>query len=233
VARIRSIKPEFFTNDEIGALTPLARLLFVGLWTQADREGRLKDRPSRLKITLLPYDRANVDALLTTLVESGHIERYEVGGERFIQVVNFSLHQCPNSKEPDSTIPAPCKHSASMVLAQGEGKGRERKGKEREGRAREAWQECFDAYPLHRYRDKASDAYDAALADGASHDDLLAACRNVPRDTRQSFHYFLADGTWRDHIPRSRKRCTNPDCQNGVVYDRATDSALPCPECGR
>ena len=41
MARIRTIKPEFFTSDDICALSPLARLLYVGLWCEADREGRL------------------------------------------------------------------------------------------------------------------------------------------------------------------------------------------------
>lgn len=126
MARIRNIKPEFFLNDEMGELDPLTRLFFIGLWTQADREGRLRDRPKRLKATLVPYDECDVEALLTTLTDSGHLLRYEVDSEHYIQVVNFTRHQSPNMKESPSTIPAPCKHGASTT-------GKERKGKESKG----------------------------------------------------------------------------------------------------
>jgi hypothetical protein len=40
MARIRTIKPEFFTSEDIVSLTPLARLFYVSLWCEADREAR-------------------------------------------------------------------------------------------------------------------------------------------------------------------------------------------------
>jgi hypothetical protein len=49
MARSRNIKPGFFTNDELAECHPLGRLLFAGLWTIADKEGRLDDRPKKLK----------------------------------------------------------------------------------------------------------------------------------------------------------------------------------------
>ena len=53
MARTRSIKPSFFDNEILGDLPPLTRLLFIGLWGIADREGRLEDRPKRIKKELL------------------------------------------------------------------------------------------------------------------------------------------------------------------------------------
>jgi hypothetical protein len=47
--RTRQIKPGFFKNDELAELPIEARLLFAGLWTIADREGRLEDRPKKIK----------------------------------------------------------------------------------------------------------------------------------------------------------------------------------------
>ena len=55
MARIRSIKPEFFTSDDICALSPLARLLYVGLLCEVDREGRLVWSPG------VPPDRDGAD----------------------------------------------------------------------------------------------------------------------------------------------------------------------------
>lgn len=49
MAGARNIKPGFFTNDVLAACDQLARLLFAGLWTVADRAGRLEDRPKRIK----------------------------------------------------------------------------------------------------------------------------------------------------------------------------------------
>lgn len=107
MARARNIKPSFFTNDELAEVHPLGRLLFIALWTMADREGRLEDRPRRIKAEALPYDDADADALLNDLQQHGFILRYEVGGARYIQVLAFTKHQNPHIKEAESTIPAP------------------------------------------------------------------------------------------------------------------------------
>ena len=125
MARARNIKPSFFTNEYLSDLQPLARLLFIGLWCYADREGRLEDRPKRLKVDILPYDDCDVDKLLESLENSPDrfITRYEVDGKRYIQIENFTKHQNPHIKEPISTIPAPCKNSANMGQASEQSNG--------------------------------------------------------------------------------------------------------------
>jgi len=107
MARIRSIKPDFFMHDGLAELSPLHRLLFIGLWTQADREGRLEDRPARIKAAVLPYDGADVDAMLDDLAEHRErfVVRYEVDGVRYLQVTGFAAHQQPHIKEVASKIP--------------------------------------------------------------------------------------------------------------------------------
>ncbi len=105
--RMRTIKPGFFRNEDILECEPLARLLFAGLWCAADREGRLEDRPKRLKMDLLPADNCDVDALLEQLVRAGMILRYQVAGQRFIQVLTFRKHNNPHHKEAGSRIPPP------------------------------------------------------------------------------------------------------------------------------
>ena len=67
MARARSIKPSFFKNDELAECEPMARLLFVGLWTLADRDGRLECRPMRIKAELFPYDNCDINELLEQL----------------------------------------------------------------------------------------------------------------------------------------------------------------------
>lgn len=118
MARARNIKPGFFLNDELAECDPLARLLFAGLWCIADREGRLEDRPKRIKAETLPHDNCDADALLEQLAVAGFILRYQVGGDRFIQVLNFDKHQNPHVKESPSSIPSPDLHHASTVQEQ-------------------------------------------------------------------------------------------------------------------
>lgn len=113
--RARAIKPGFWDNELLAECDPFARLLFIGLWNLADRAGRLEDRPARIKKTILGYDAVDVVPLLEQLAERGFIQRYEVDGRAFIQVINFAKHQNPHVKEPESTIPAPCESGASPV----------------------------------------------------------------------------------------------------------------------
>lgn len=108
MARARMLKAKFFTNEVLGKLPPLARLLFAGLWTLADREGRLEDRPERIRAEVLPYDTGvDADDLLDQLERAGFIERYTVDGERYVQVCKWRQHQKPHPHEVPSVIP-PC-----------------------------------------------------------------------------------------------------------------------------
>lgn len=97
------MKPGFFTSETLGELPPLTRLLFVGLWCAADKEGRLLDRPKQLKAQLLPYDDCDVHAALDQLKDAGHILRYEAAGQQVIQVINFTVHQSLTTQEKTKT----------------------------------------------------------------------------------------------------------------------------------
>lgn len=116
MARSRNIKPGFFTNDELAELPALTRLLFIGLWTLVDRDGRIEDRPKKIKAECMPYDDMDADAALQALCEAGFILRYASGGVRCIQVQNWHKHQNPHVKELASTLPAPDQHQTSTVL---------------------------------------------------------------------------------------------------------------------
>lgn len=117
MARARNIKPGFFSNDDLVELPFEARLLFIGLWTIADRSGRLLDRPKKIKMDIFPGDSVDCDAMLSLLAKSGFIRRYETSGHRAIQVVNWDKHQNPHVKEVPSTIPAPCERITDPVPA--------------------------------------------------------------------------------------------------------------------
>ena len=123
MARARNIKPGFFRNADLVELSFEARLLFIGLWTLADRDGRLEDRPKQIKMELFPADSVDCNAMLDDLAATGMVARYTVDAKRYLQVVNFAKHQNPHKDERASTIPdqggnlpAPCKPDANTVL---------------------------------------------------------------------------------------------------------------------
>jgi hypothetical protein len=105
--RARNIKPAFFTNEALGVLDPIIQLTFAGLWCLADRDGILEDRPLRIKAELFPYrDNLDVNGYLTVLERTGFIQRYEVNGVRYIEVLAFTKHQSPHHTEKAKGYPA-------------------------------------------------------------------------------------------------------------------------------
>ena len=54
--RIRTIKPDFFRDEKLCQQSHTARLLFVGLWILADKNGCLKNSPQRIAADLFPYE---------------------------------------------------------------------------------------------------------------------------------------------------------------------------------
>ncbi len=105
--RARNIKPSLFKNEILGTADPLLTILFEGLWCEADREGRLEDRPLRLRAEILPYrNNVDIDAMLNWLSDNGFIARYEAGDTKVIQVLKFSDHQRPHNNEVASVLPA-------------------------------------------------------------------------------------------------------------------------------
>ena len=130
MARIRSIKPEFFAHEGLFDLESSSglpvRLAFAGLWTVADREGRFKWRPRTIKKDVLPYDDVDFVAVLNAFEGAGFLRRYVVDGEEYGLIPAFNKHQHINTREAQSTIPAPddaC--TETHVHARGEWNGRE------------------------------------------------------------------------------------------------------------
>lgn len=99
------MKPGFFKNEQLAELSPWHRLCFQGLWGCADREGRLQDRPRRLKAEIFPYDDLDVNQLLWDLMRAGFIVRYQSGGHPYVWIPSWSQHQHPRADEADSTFP--------------------------------------------------------------------------------------------------------------------------------
>jgi len=107
--RARIIKPGFFDDPKLGQLPIGARLLFVGLWCCADREGVLMDIPRRIAAEVFPHDQFedDVERWLHELVGTRCIVRYEVDGVKCIYIQRFKEHQNIHPNETKSRLPAP------------------------------------------------------------------------------------------------------------------------------
>lgn len=103
--RARNIKPGFWKNEDLVEVPFEYRLLFVGLWMLADREGRLEDRPKRIKMELFPCDNVDIDAGLNELCRLGLLERYESEGVNVVLITKFAEHQSPHHSERRSELP--------------------------------------------------------------------------------------------------------------------------------
>lgn len=83
MARKRMIDPQFFLDEELAALTPHARLLYIGLWTIADdRNATLPNRPKWIKAQIFPYENVNIERVLDELSTSTHILLFTASDEQ-------------------------------------------------------------------------------------------------------------------------------------------------------
>ena len=115
LVRQRTLSPRFFTDEDLVELPPSTRLLFAGLWCLADRDGRLEDRPRRIRVELQLGD-VDVDEAINQLSACGKVRRYEVAGVRYLVVRGFPKHQHPHPNEVKSVIPAPAVESNDKQL---------------------------------------------------------------------------------------------------------------------
>lgn len=119
MARIRSIKPDFFTSESVGALSLHARLTFAGLWTYVDDKGRAKDNPRAIRGALWPNDEetvssADVARFIDELVANGMVCRYTHDGQAYLHAINFNKHQSIN-KPSASKLPECSVHTGGVV----------------------------------------------------------------------------------------------------------------------
>lgn len=149
MARIRTIKPEFWQDERLGALPIPVRLLFIGLWNLADDDGRLRGNPRLIKGQVFPYDsdqEVAVPAGLDHLEKAGRIRRYVHCGESFVWIPKFRDHQRIDKPKASVLPPPPPEPPAGLVQDEStthpgcvqdesrqEGKGMEGKGKEGNG----------------------------------------------------------------------------------------------------
>jgi hypothetical protein len=167
MARIRTIKPEFFTSEDIVSLSPLARILYIAIWCESDKEGRMNWKPRTFKMRYMPADECSIDDLCAEIVGAGLVVLY---GDGLAYIPTFKTHQHINPRETDSILPSPDEIDASStrqarvgvasVTRREEGK----EGKERNTRAAScdtdiAFQAFWSAFPNKKAKQDAFKAW--------------------------------------------------------------------------
>jgi len=127
MARIRSIKPEFWTDEKVVSLSPLARLLFIGMWNFVDDEGRADYSPMRMKMQILPADSAEITELLGEIRRENLIEVYSIDNKEYFQVRGFAKHQKVDARRTSKLPPPPVCAELRRIspLDQGRDQGKE------------------------------------------------------------------------------------------------------------
>lgn len=124
MARIRTIKPEFFTSEDIVSLSPLARLLYIACWCEADRAGRMEWKPGTMKLRYFPGDSCDMSALCRELTDRGLVVVYEVDHREYAEIPSFERHQIINNRESPSHLPARVGHASGTREPRVTGEGR-------------------------------------------------------------------------------------------------------------
>ena len=138
MARIRSIKPEFWTSEQVVECSPTARLLFIGLWNFCDDNGIHPYSPKTIKMEIFPGDDfkiTTIENLLQELIKNELIKTYHIDNKQYLSITGWHHQKIdkPNSKYPIPRLFDDCSSNAPQPLGEQtpeEGKGRDRKGRE-------------------------------------------------------------------------------------------------------
>lgn len=103
--RIRTFKPEYFSDEKIGPLAAIVRLVFLGLISMADDAGRIIDNLKTINAFIFPYTDDDAAEALVTLHRLERIRRGKsANGLPVIQIVNWH-HQKIDKPNHASCLP--------------------------------------------------------------------------------------------------------------------------------
>lgn len=133
MARIRTIKPEFWTDEKLTECSLSARLLFIGTWNFADDAGNLDRSAKQIKARVFPIDNIDCEPLIQELIAQGLLIEYAVNDKKYLHIQGFAKHQLinrpskPSCPEFDSSLVT---HETLTEYSLNTHDGREGKGRE-------------------------------------------------------------------------------------------------------
>nr|DAL53607.1 MAG TPA_asm: replisome organizer [Bacteriophage sp.] len=97
MARKRMIDPGIWQSEDFSKLSTLAKLVFIGLFSLADDEGRGRSNPVYLKSTLFPYEEgirsADIDKTLSEISSNMSVIFYTCDGSSYYSLYNWNTWQ--------------------------------------------------------------------------------------------------------------------------------------------
>lgn len=116
MARIRSIKPDFWTDEKLVELSLEARLFFIGTWNFADDNGNVHRSAKKLKMQIFPADTIDCETIIQSLIAHGLLTEYSVNGNQYLHINGFRKHQVIN-RPSKSLIPEPDLSHANAITS--------------------------------------------------------------------------------------------------------------------
>ena len=98
MAKIRGIKPDFWTDEKIVSLNISTRLFFIGIWNFCDDCGVFEWKPLELKMKIFPADNLDTKKALQELVRKKCIQKFDKDGKVYAVILNFQKHQRPDKR---------------------------------------------------------------------------------------------------------------------------------------
>lgn len=105
MARIRSLHPGQWTDEDFVSCSPFARLLALGLRNEADDQGVFEWKPRVLQMRILPADNVEIENLLGELTDSNQIKQFQDAGRTYGVIRNFSKYQRPKAAKALYPLP--------------------------------------------------------------------------------------------------------------------------------
>ena len=214
MARIRTIKPEFWRDEDLSKVTAEAALLAIGLLNHSDDEGYFNANPKLIESDVFPLRElsSSTPVLLQELASIGYLQLFSGSdGKRYGQVVNFAKHQVINEPTPSKikdlcTLPENYgSDTVGLHLGkEGNGTGNREQGKENTPIAAKAARvsvpdETFDrfweAYDYKLGRHKALKAWQSIKPDAELAEKIIAAAL-VYNKANPSRAYYKHATTW-------------------------------------
>ncbi|UKA69558.1 hypothetical protein [Arthrobacter sp. FW306-06-A] len=228
MARIRNIKPDFWTDEKLVELETWERLLFIGLWNFADDEGYMPYSPKRIKMQIFPGDSLEVSRGIQSLISIGAVELFDSEFGQVLHVAKWSKHQKVSnpSKSKYSTVElaptdgkprkqaVPAQESLEDSLNGTEDSGNLRKEREREREVKknlsskpDEFDQWYSRYPKKEAKEAARKAFAKArktvdlpaLLEGV--DRYVAATKDKDRQYLALPATWLNAGRWADELP--------------------------------
>jgi hypothetical protein len=197
MARIRTIKPDFWTSEQVMDLKPLTRLLFIGLWNFCDDYGRSPVAPRTIRARIFPGDDitgADVQDMLNELNAAGLILFYSAEDKEYFEITGWGKHQKIDNPSKNNLCPAPFAEGSQIIARTSEespkialeGKGGDREEERKESLSdakasrNEKFEEFWKAKPQRKGADPKAPAeklFYAAVKAGTPADEIIAAAK--------------------------------------------------------